>query len=368
MKDEVTTAGSKYLADNAMRKKEDAACIKRIRPLVQIVGKTNLNEFAFGGSGQNQAYKTPINPLDSSLVPGGSSSGSAVAVATGRADLALGTDTGGSIRCPAACCGIAGLKTTFGLISLDGAFPLSPNNLDTVGPMARDVEGLVQGMRLLQSRFPSIKNLRRRSQLHAVTVGRFHPGGSLKTDPNVDAAVDGALVRARFKIVDLDALFPNLRTEWEQATADGRTVVLADAYDSDRTYLGHPGVEQTTAFLIQSGALQVSARAKAIKRRPAWQHVLSEIFKTVDFVALPTLKVRPPAKEQESVQLEDKLFKLQNTIAVNFAQNPALALPIPMKGSRIPASLQLIGPLNSEAQLLAAGFSVEDGLRRSIAP
>ena len=91
-------------------------------------------------TGVNPWYGTPVNPLDPALVPGGSSSGSAVAVATGEADVAYGSDTGGSVRIPAACCGIAGLKTTWGRIPLDGVWPLSPS-FDTVGPMARDVAG-----------------------------------------------------------------------------------------------------------------------------------------------------------------------------------------------------------------------------------
>ena len=104
----------------------------------RFVGKTNLHELAYGISGINAAFGTPVNPLDPRRIPGGSSSGSAAAVAADEADVAYGTDTGGSIRIPAACCGIAGLKTTWGRISLDGVHPLAPS-LDTVGPMARDV-------------------------------------------------------------------------------------------------------------------------------------------------------------------------------------------------------------------------------------
>ena len=103
-------------------------------------------------TGVNPWYGTPVNPLDPRLVPGGSSSGSAVAVATGEADVAYGTDTGGSVRIPSACCGTAGLKTTWGRVPLDGVWPLSPS-FDTVGPMARDVAGLVLGMELLEPGF-----------------------------------------------------------------------------------------------------------------------------------------------------------------------------------------------------------------------
>ena len=119
----VTTAGSKYVAETSSPATNDAAClaISRARN-VQIVGKTNLSEFAVAPSGINGFFGTPASPLSKrhKLIPGGSSSGSAVAVANGLADVAFGTDTAGSIRVPAACCGIVGLKTTFGLVSLKG--------------------------------------------------------------------------------------------------------------------------------------------------------------------------------------------------------------------------------------------------------
>jgi amidase len=133
-----TTAGSRAVAATAGPASRDAACLAGLRAAIgagraRFAGKTNLHELAYGISGVNAAYGTPVNPLDSRLVPGGSSSGSAVAVAAGEADIAYGTDTGGSIRIPAACCGIAGLKTTWGRVSLDGVRPLAPG-LDTVGP------------------------------------------------------------------------------------------------------------------------------------------------------------------------------------------------------------------------------------------
>ena len=116
------------------------------------MGRTNLHELALGVTGVNPWFGTPVNPLDPALVPGGSSSGSAVAVATDEADVAYGSDTGGSVRIPSACCGTAGLKTTWGRIPLEGVWPLSPS-FDTVGPMARDVAGLVAGMALLEPGF-----------------------------------------------------------------------------------------------------------------------------------------------------------------------------------------------------------------------
>src|ERR1700686_3899748 len=156
IKGTVTSAGSEYVAKTNPPASADAECLAIARQRkVQIVGKTNLSEFAIAPSGLNDYFGTPKNPLTRRrhLIPGGSSSGSAVAVANGSADVAFGTDTAGSIRVPAACCGGGGLKTTFGLISTKGVFPVEPKHLDTVGPMGKDVAHVVQGMDLLQNGF-----------------------------------------------------------------------------------------------------------------------------------------------------------------------------------------------------------------------
>src|SRR6187200_1840483 len=152
----VTTAGSGRLARKRVPAEKDAACLAIPRQrYVQIVGKANLSEFALAPSGFNEYFGTPASPLSSSrkLLPGGSSCGSAVAVASGMADVAFGTDTAGSVRVPAACCGVVGLKTTHGLISLDGIVPSEPEHLDTVGPLAKDIAHTVLGMDLLQNGF-----------------------------------------------------------------------------------------------------------------------------------------------------------------------------------------------------------------------
>src|ERR1700730_2744680 len=148
LKGVVTTAGSAYLASFGKPAQADAACLAIARERnVVIVGKTNLSEFAVAPSGFNQYYGIPKNRLSRrvKLIPGGSSSGSAVAVQRGLADVAFGTDTAGSVRVPAACCGVVGLKTTFGLVPLQGVFPVEPKYLDTVGPIARDIDHLAQG-------------------------------------------------------------------------------------------------------------------------------------------------------------------------------------------------------------------------------
>src|ERR1700750_1022473 len=152
----------------------------RGRAAARLVGKTNLQELAMLPLGTNPWFGTPVNPLDAGLIPGGSSSGSAVAVATGEADVALGSDTGGSGRIPAACCGVFGLKTTHGRISLEGVWPLAPS-MDTIGPIATSIAGLALGMELLEPGFAIAPPA-------AGRIGRVRTSGL----PEIEAAVDQA--------------------------------------------------------------------------------------------------------------------------------------------------------------------------------
>src|SRR5437899_4229857 len=188
-----TTAGSRAVERGAKPAGADAPCLRGARAAgARIVGKANLHELAMLPFGTNPWFGTPVNPLDPALIPGRSSSGSAVAVATDEADVALGSDTGGSVRIPAACCGVTGLKTTHGRVSLEGVWPLAPS-FDTVGPMAAAVAGLVIGMQLLEPGFAP-------SRAPARTVGRLRTSAH----PALEAAVDAALRGAELEVVALD--------------------------------------------------------------------------------------------------------------------------------------------------------------------
>jgi amidase len=359
IKGEVTTAGSEYLAKHAAPATRDAACMEIARESkVQIVGKTNLTEFAASVTGRNAYYGTPINRWDGKhrFLPGGSSSGSAVAVANGSADVAFGTDSGGSIRVPAAFCGIYGLKTTFGLVSTHGVFPMSPKYLDTVGPMAADVPHLVDGMDLLERGFRvKYQNAVASKPLaRQIRVGRLYIPG---TAPEIDKAIDDALAATGFKVVYLDKRFVQA---WAQADADGGTIATSEIWHSDQKYLGKPGVGQITATVISVGSLsKVLSFNAALQRKKSWQRTLARVFRRVDFIATPTMKILPPRRLIfGSTAIEEKLvFDAQNTVGINFSGNPAIAIPIsmPAKKTFIPrTSLQFIGPNRSEAQLLNA--------------
>jgi amidase len=364
MKGRVTSAGSEYLAKNNAPASRDAPCLALARERnVQIVGKTNLTEFAVTVSGKNSYFGTPKSRLDgrNEVIPGGSSSGSAMAVATDMADVSFGTDTGGSIRVPAACCGVYGLKTTFGLISTQGVFPISPKHLDTVGPMARNIRDLAQGMDLLQRGFAARYQQAKADKPAArqITIGRLYLDG---TAPEIDQAIDAELTAKHFKIIKLDNIF---LAKWKQAEKDGKVVALADTWQNDQKYANQKGVSLLTKLVIMSGELDFHGDYKAaLKRKAAWQRDLRQVFKQVDFIAVPTLQGLPPKMPfwGSDAVFEWRVFDMQNTVAVNFAGNPALALPIqmPAKGKAIPiTSLQLIGPRFSEAELLNAGRLIE---------
>jgi amidase len=365
----VTTAGSEYLAKHGDPALDDAACLAIARQRnVLIVGKTNLSEFAVAPSGFNQYFGIPQNRLSRKvkLIPGGSSSGSAVAVQSGMADVAFGTDTAGSVRVPAACCGVVGLKTTFGLVPLKGVFPVDPDHLDTIGPLGIDVEHVAVGMDLLVAGFA--ERYRRAVSLKPsgsqIRIGRLYLTG---TDRRVDKAIDDALARANFRVTPLSREFT---AEWEQAKRDGNTLAAAGAWLTDRKYFGKPGVSAKTQSIITLGEYEYTTNyQKALKRRAAWQSELRRVFAQVDFIALPTLQTLPPASPPlgSTAVFEAQMLSMQNTTPVNLSGNPALAVPVPVEDRAAPiTSLQLIGPSFSEAELLNAGRVVETSVNSSI--
>lgn len=340
-----TTAGCRALADLAAPAERDAACLATISELVaagslRLVGKVNLHELAYGITGRNPWFGTPTNPADPRRVPGGSSSGSAAAVAAGDADVALGTDTGGSVRIPAACCAVVGLKTTWGRVSLEGVWPLAPS-LDTVGPMARDVAGVATGMRLLEPGFSPA------AAADVVSIGRLRLGA----DPAIDAAVDDALRRAGLSVADVD--IPGWREAWQAAN----DLLSAEAWRSDRALLesSPDGVSDDVAARVRAGASVSAAREAATRTaQTQWRAHLAGVFERTQLLAMPTLAEFPPALDV------GRWNGTQATLPVNFAGLPALSVPVPTAG--FPASLQLVGPLGGEELLVAAGALIESAV------
>ncbi|HEY2214823.1 MAG TPA: amidase [Acidimicrobiales bacterium] len=343
MEGEVTTAGCRAVAATATPALVNAECLTgALAAEARIVGRTNLHELALGVTGINQWYGTPVNPLDPTRVPGGSSSGSAVAVANDDADVAYGSDTGGSIRIPAACCGIAGLKTTWGRIPLTGVWPLAPS-FDTIGPMARDIAGLVLGMQLLEPGFTLVPT-------SGVTIGRLRP----TCDPLIDAAMDEVLSRTEWDVTDLEV------PEWDQATNEAGLLLVAEAWETNRELVARDpnGIGDSVRERLQMGQTFSEATvSSAWEGQRRWVDVLNQLFTRFTFLVTPTLTIFPPTIEEAS-----DLLVARCTLPVNLAGVPALSLPVPTTGS-LPASLQLIGPAGSEERLLAAGAWLEAAAR-----
>lgn len=339
-----TTAGSRAVAEVALPAARDAVCLEGARQAgARLVGKANLHELAFGAAGVNEWFGTPVNPLDATKIPGGSSSGSAVAVSVGDATLALGSDTGGSIRVPAAFCGVSGLKTTWGRVPLRGVWPLAPS-LDTVGPMARDVAGLIEAMALLEPGFVAAPHA-------AQVIGRVRPAG-VEVDPAIDAALDELLAALGIEVREVEI------PTWSDAYRSGVDLLVTEAAEQNAPLLQDP----SRAALLSDNVrerLESASRVDAARRRVAragrakFLEELAPRFAEVELLALPSVGFFPPPLE-EAYRHNYTLL----TMPVNLAGLPAISLPVP-SGGAFPASLQLVGPAGSEELLCASGLFAE---------
>ena len=341
MEGEVTTAGCRAVADTATPAFEDARCLDGARRAgARIVGRTNLHELALGVTGVNPWYGTPTNPLDAARIPGGSSSGSAVAVAEGAADVAFGTDTGGSVRIPAACCGVAGLKTTYGRIPVVGVWPLAPS-FDTVGPLGPSIQALIDGMGLLEPGF-SIGSIDR------PTVAKLR----VPCDPLIDAAIDGALRATNWVVKEIED------PGWHAAGATCLTILLSEAWDSNRQLATERpdgiGVD-TMERLLRGRDIDAQSVSSAWEQAAPCNQRLLRLFDSFEFLITPTITIFPPVLARAADMTAPAA---RCTLPVNLAGVPALAMPVPSQGP-MPASLQLVGPMGSEEQLLAAGLELE---------
>jgi aspartyl-tRNA(Asn)/glutamyl-tRNA(Gln) amidotransferase subunit A len=339
----VTTYGSILFADHVPA--QTAEAVRRLEAAgYENVGKTNLHEFAYGTTSENEHFGTVPNPLRGGRIAGGSSGGSAAALAAGLAEAALGTDSAGSIRIPSACCGTVGLKPTWGLVPLDGCFPLSPS-FDHAGPMARDVAGCEALMNPLAPGFEPAAEI----ALDELQVG---VAWTEHADPLVRARVEAAA-----------DLFPNHR-RLELPLAEGVGAAFrgevadvhrelfaehADAYGSNV----RPKVESCLA--LSEAEFERSAQA-----RERYRDQMLEAAREVDLVLTPTLVcVAPPAPTDE-MAIRDRLTFL--TLPFNATGWPALALPCGPAEDGLPASVQLAAPPGEDALVLAAGKALEQAL------
>jgi aspartyl-tRNA(Asn)/glutamyl-tRNA(Gln) amidotransferase subunit A len=300
------------------------------------VGKTNLHEFAYGTTSENPHFGTVPNPVAPGRIAGGSSGGSAAALVAGLADAALGTDSGGSIRIPSACCGTVGFKPTYDLVPMSGCFPLAPS-FDHVGPMARTVTGC-------------------RVQLEALVPG-FEPAvlESLEAVAVAVAWTEEAepLVAARVRATA--ELFPRRRdVDWPRTPIDAlfmREVadVHRDLYEEQGELYGEDVATKIERCLAVSDAEATLAR----RAREEYRERCAALLEGFDLLLTPTLPCVAPPTGIGDLALRPALTR--NTLPFNALGWPALALPCGAAEDGLPASVQLVGPTGADALVLAAG-------------
>jgi aspartyl-tRNA(Asn)/glutamyl-tRNA(Gln) amidotransferase subunit A len=305
------------------------------------VGKTNLHEFAWGITSENPHFGDVPNPIAPDRIAGGSSGGSAAALAAGLAEGALGTDSGGSIRIPAACCGIVGFKPSYGLVSMDGCFALAPS-FDHAGPMARDVAGCVP---LLQALVPAFEPIEL-SGLDDVEVGVTW---TERADPLVRARVREAAARfprARTLELPLDESFYDV---FRREAAE----VHADLWREHRDLYG----ANVAAKVERAMAVTDAEYEAALGGRERYRELMAETMDAVDLILAPTLEAVAPRTGLGDLALRERMIRL--TYPFNAIGAPALALPCGPAEDGLPASVQVVGRPGDDALVLAAGLLLE---------
>ena len=362
-----TTAGSsfyRHVPDHS------ATVVERLENAgAVVIGRTGLHEFAFGFSSENHWFGPVRNPWDTDTSPGGSSGGSAAAVAAGLSSLAIGTDTGGSVRVPAAVCGVVGLKVTHGRVPLTGVLPLAPS-LDTVGPLARTVGGAALAYRVMAghdaadpySIIEPVKDPDPDASMTGLVIGVPHPWVDHPVDPALRAAFDAALGRmaglgAEIRHLEDDFVQPPGRIDdaaySEVAMVHGKWFPSrADEYGPEVADRLGPAMAVTVAAGVEAKQWRLDLR----------EHTF-DLFRACDLLATPAVGANRKLIGEDMIVVGDTEMTYRRAFStfsalVNHAGHPALVVPIHEAGDPPPA-LQLIGPDWSEAHLLEVGLALE---------
>jgi aspartyl-tRNA(Asn)/glutamyl-tRNA(Gln) amidotransferase subunit A len=359
-----TTAGSKILKDFIPQR--DAQVVVRLKEAgAVILGKTNMHEFAYGVTSNNPHYGAVHNPWDLARIPGGSSGGSAVAVAAGLCFGSIGTDTGGSVRIPASLCGVVGLKPTWGRISCEGVIPLSPL-LDCTGPLARtvrDVAILAGAVYFRVGREPDMSKpgtLRANPKKICLGIPRQLFFDALSTD--VRKAFDSALRDlCKAGIATTDVSIP-LLDETEDA---GNHIAWVEAilFHSQQGYFPARAAEygEDVRARVEMGA-KVSAldylQALEIQKQFTLQLHVALAESDADAIVFPTTPIEAPLVNEESSRIGNhdyptRALLLRHNRPANLAGVPAISLPCGFAPSELPIGLQIMGGVSSEAVLLS---------------
>jgi Asp-tRNA(Asn)/Glu-tRNA(Gln) amidotransferase A subunit family amidase len=367
---QATPAGSTVLAD-APPATRDSAAVARLRAAgASIVGRTNMTEFAFSGVGVNPHYGTPVNPADHEVarIPGGSSSGAAVSVATGAAFIGLGSDTGGSIRIPAALCGIVGFKNTARLTPLEGALPLS-TTLDTVCAMTRSVRDAVLAHEILAQRQVRLERKPLAQRRFAVVRTQMLDG--------MDTAVAQAFESALRVLRSAGARVEEIELE---AVRDLGTIQSTGGFAAAESYAWHrellatrgAGYDPRVRTRIERGAgMKAWEYLDLVRARADWigriQAALGDydaaLSPTVPIVAPPIAEVAP-GPERDDAFFRINALLLRNPSVVNMLDGCALSLPCHAPG-HLPVGLMLWHAALHDDTILDASAAAEAALREA---
>ncbi|HUS96693.1 MAG TPA: amidase, partial [Hyphomicrobiaceae bacterium] len=373
VKDNIDTAGLETTMGSPFFKgrvpNSTATVVERLkRAGAIVVGKATLHEFAFGVRSFNPIAGQARNPFDLDRIPGGSSGGSGIAVATGMADAALGTDTGGSVRIPSSICGITGLRPTVGRISNQGSFPVSATH-DTIGPMARsaiDVARLFAVMAAYDPADPISQNQPLANFLP--TLGDGISGLRIGVPRNyyydaLDRDVASAMDDARRTFTELGARIVEVDLPGAEAAMEALVVIIysdachvhADRLDGQDEKWGAQTIERMRM------ALNYTSRdyAAALRAKEAWQRSLAQTFEGVDMLMTPTLPQLPPLIEDNQTLYQATMRVGANTYAGALGSVPGLSVPCGMSKSGLPIGMQLEAAWWAEPLLLRAGHAFQ---------
>ncbi len=365
-----TTAGSRILAKFIPQ--HDATVVRQLREAgAVLLGKTNMHEFAYGVTSNNPHYGAVHNPWDLARIPGGSSGGSAAAVAAGLCYGSIGTDTGGSIRIPASLCGIVGLKPTLGRVSVDGVIPLSPK-LDCVGPLARTVHDAAL---LLEPILPRVKgepSARSSRNLSAKPL-KFTLGVPKEfffdvLSEEVRLLFAEALRSLRTQKIRIKEVSLPLPEETEDA---GNQIAWAEAthYHQQAGWFPARATEygdDVRSRLEMGTKVPATVYLSALEMREKFIQQLHLVMSDagVDALAVPTTPIVAPPIEQESIRIADKDYStrallLRPNRPANLAGVPAITVPCGFTPAGLPVGLQFIGAVTDEHLLLQIAHAFE---------